>query len=101
MWTAPRDRQGAAVRCGWTTPGGTLATVVFVLASLAFSYHVTKFGSHETIYGVFAAVAILIFCLYLTGLAILVGAEINVEVERQTSGDCTEEPLIQWSRNKP
>jgi membrane protein len=74
------NRQNSKWR--WATPGGTLATVVFVLASLAFSYYVTKFGSYGKTYGVFAGVAILIFWLYLTGLAILVGAEINVEVER-------------------
>lgn len=72
-------------RWQWVSPGAIIGTATWSAVSLAFSYYTSSFGSYSKTYGAFAGVAILIFWLYLTGLAILLGGEVNAAFERQTA----------------
>ncbi len=66
----------------WITPGSILATMLWVIVSLGFKFYVTQFGAYTATYGVIGGVMVLMLWFYLSGLAILVGAELNAEIER-------------------
>ncbi len=81
------DRNEPQLR--WVTGGATLATVLWLLASVGFSFYIQVAGSFAATYGALAGVIVLMLWLYLTAFAILVGAEFNAESERQTAVDTT------------
>jgi membrane protein len=66
----------------WVTPGSLLAVVVWILASAAFGLYVANFGSYNKTYGSLGAMVIFLVWLWLTNVAILLGAELNAEIER-------------------
>lgn len=68
----------------WITPGGIFATLGWLVVSFVFGLYLNHFGSYAETYGSLAGVVILVLSLYLTALVILVGAELNSELERQT-----------------
>jgi membrane protein len=80
----------------WSSPGSVVATLLWVLASVGFSIYVNAFGNYNKTYGALAGIIILMFWLYLTAFVVLVGAELNAEMELQTAKDTTagpEQPL--------
>ena len=66
------------------TPGAAVGVTLWLLASSAFSVFIAHFSSFNVTYGSFAAAIILLIWLWLTNVALLFGAEVNAEIERQT-----------------
>ena len=65
----------------WITPGSVCAVIGWILASLGFAYYVNNFGSYNATYGSIGAVIVLLTWMYATGFFILVGGELNSEIE--------------------
>ena len=73
----------------WVSVGSLFAMVVWLIASGAFSLYVSNFANYDRLYGSLGAVIILLFWLYLSFYIVLLGAEINAELELQTAEDTT------------
>jgi len=74
------------------TPGSMLATLLLIAASLAFRVYVANFGNYSATYGSIGAVIILMLWLYMAGLVILIGAEVDDMRGRAKSGGEVHEP---------
>ncbi|HEU5078892.1 MAG TPA: YihY/virulence factor BrkB family protein [Opitutaceae bacterium] len=80
----------------WVSPGAILAAILWIVGSGLFSLYVSKFGSYDKTYGSLGAVVVFLMWIYLTAYVVLLGAELNSEMERQTMKDTTSgepEPL--------
>lgn len=73
----------------WITGGGALATVVWIAASAGFSYYLQNFADYNATYGSLGAVIGLMLWIWISVLILILGAELNAEMEHQTAVDTT------------
>ncbi len=74
------------------TPGGVVAAVLWLVGSMLFSWYVANFGSYNETYGSLGAVIAFMTWIWISSIVMLLGAEINAEIEHQTAKDSTEGP---------
>lgn len=78
FWASPNAEQGGVK---WISPGGVVAVVLWVVASVLFAVYIANFSSYDKTYGSLAGVVIFLVWLWLTNIALLLGAEINAELD--------------------
>jgi membrane protein len=95
------------------TPGSVFGTLIFIAASAGFQIYVDNFGNYTATYGGLGTVVILMLWLYITGLVLLLGSEINVVIEhhhpegkkrgekREPRGSRSEDKRLQETRDIP
>jgi membrane protein len=76
----------------WVTPGSLLATVLWLAASALFSFYVGHLASYDAMYGPLGAVVGVMMWFFVTVYVVLLGAELNAELELQTARDSTDGP---------
>lgn len=69
----------------WVTPGAIVATTLWLIGSLGFKLYVATFTDYNASYGTVGGVVVLLLWFYVSGLAILVGAELNSEIDHASS----------------
>jgi membrane protein len=78
-----------AAKWRWVSPGAAVATALWLVSATGFSFYVSHFPSYNQTLGLLGTMMMLLTWSYLTAFAVLLGAELNAELERQTSRDTT------------
>ena len=76
----------------WVTPGSLVATLLWIAVSALFSFYVAQFATYDATYGPLGTVVGVMMWFYVTAYAVLLGAELNAELELQTVRDSTDGP---------
>jgi membrane protein len=95
-WAAPNVKHP---KFRWVSPGGVLAVIGWVIASVAFAFYVANFGSYNKTYGALAAPIVFLVWLWISNIMVLLGAEFNAELERGRAIEAghpeDEEPFVE------
>jgi membrane protein len=95
-WAAPNVKQPGFK---WLSPGSVLAVIGWIIASVAFAFYVANFGSYNKTYGALAGPIIFLVWLWISNIAIMLGAELDAELERgraiAAGHDPEDEPFLQ------
>lgn len=81
-----------AAKWSWLTPGSIAATLGLVAATAAFGFYAARFGDYNATYGALGSVVVLLMWLYISAYVLVLGGELNAELERQTEADTTRGP---------
>jgi membrane protein len=78
-WASPNAKPAGFK---WISPGSVLAVILWILASVAFAFYVSNFSSYNETYGALGGVIVFLVWMWITNIAVLLGAELNAEIER-------------------
>nr|WP_227269850.1 YihY/virulence factor BrkB family protein [Roseobacter sp. H9] len=76
----------------WASPGAMVACLIWIIASAVFAFYVGNFGSYNESFGTLAGVIVLLMWFWISAFIILLGSELNAEMEAQTRADTTRGP---------
>src|SRR3954447_21331768 len=95
-WAAPNVKHP---KFAWISPGGVVGVVIWLIASAAFAFYVARFASYNKTYGSMGGVIVFLMWLWISNIAILLGAEFNAELERgrqiEAGYSAEEEPFLE------
>jgi membrane protein len=96
-WAAPNVKHP---KFRWISPGGIVGVVLWLLASAAFAFYVASFASYNKTYGALGGVIVFLVWLWISNIAVLLGAEFNAELERSRqieagAVDSDDEPFLE------
>jgi membrane protein len=95
-WASPNAKTGGF---RWVTPGGLFAVLLWILASVAFALYLANFANYNKTYGAVGGVIAFLVWMWISNIAILLGAELDAELERgraiAAGHDPTDEPFLE------